>query len=41
MDDGKNCQKNQVEEMEEKGGGVNLPELQLLQLDKDFKVGVL
>ena len=41
MDDCKNCQKNQMDEKEEKGASVNLPELQPLQLDKDFKERVL
>ena len=41
MDDCKNCQKSKMEKKEEEGGGVNLPELQPLQLDKDFKEGVL
>ena len=41
VDDSKNCQKNQVEEKKEEGGCVNPPEVQPLQLNKDFKEGVL
>ena len=41
MDDGKDGKKNEMEEKEEEVGGVDLPELEPLQRDKDLKERVL